>query len=84
MDIENEIISILGVVLQLDGRAAELTGESGLLGVLPEFDSMSVIALLGALENHFEIAFQDDELSSSHFETVATLTDLVRKKLGHG
>jgi acyl carrier protein len=77
-----EVITILGDVLSLGERSALLRNESQLLGAIPELDSMAVISLLTALEDHFGITVNDDEISSSTFETVGTLSAYVRQKMG--
>lgn len=51
----------------------KLAGES--------LDSMAVTSLLLALEEHFGFTFDDDELSVEAFATVASLTELVERKL---
>ena len=77
-----EVITILGDVLSLGERSTRLRGESPLLGTVPELDSMAVISLLTALEDHFGIMVSDDEISASTFETVGTLSAYVGQKLG--
>lgn len=73
--------NILADVLALGDRKALLTEESGLLGSIPEFDSMAVISVLTALEEHFGISVDDDEISASTFETVGSLSRFVEDKL---
>lgn len=77
-----EIKTILADVLSLspDARAG-LTEESGLLGSIPELDSMAVVSLITALEEQFGISVDDDEISASTFETVGSLRQFVADKL---
>lgn len=44
-------------------------------------DSMAVTNLILALEEYFDISFDDEDLSVEHFESVASLTVLVERKL---
>ncbi|MCL4705766.1 acyl carrier protein [bacterium] len=44
-------------------------------------DSMAVTSLVLGLEEHFGFTFDDEDLSAEAFETVATLSQLVEKKL---
>jgi acyl carrier protein len=44
-------------------------------------DSMAVTNLILALEEHFGITFEDEELSAEAFETVASLSGFVAQKL---
>lgn len=81
MDVNNQVIQVLGEVLQLGSRTDELTGESPLLGAIPEFDSMAVVSVLTALEEEYGFFTDDDEIDASTFETVGSLTDFVKVKL---
>ena len=56
-----------------------LTEDFKLVGNI--LDSMAVTNLILALEDYFGFIFNDDELSAEAFETVKTLTELVRNKL---
>jgi acyl carrier protein len=57
-----------------------LNADSLLLGNLPELDSMAVVSLIGALEDHFDIEIGDDDISASTFETLGSLSDFVTAK----
>jgi len=78
----DDIKTILTDVLSLGGEGARLTADSALLGSLPQLDSMAVISLIGALEDHFGIAIDDDDISASTFETVGSLAAFVAQKRG--
>ncbi len=77
----DDVKRILADVLSLGDAANALTEQSALLGSIPELDSMAVVNLIGALEEHFGIVVDDDEISASTFETVGTLTAFVEQKL---
>ena len=76
-----EIKNILGDVLSLGEAKHALTAQSALMGSIPELDSMAVVHLITALEEHFGIVVDDDEISASTFETVGSLTNFVEQKL---
>jgi len=78
----DDIKTILTDVLSLGDAGAQLTADSALLGSLPQLDSMAVISLIGALEDHFGIAIDDDDISASTFETVGSLAAFVAQKRG--
>nr|WP_211165667.1 acyl carrier protein [Azoarcus sp. TTM-91] len=82
MNVFKEVIAILDDVLSLQGRAASMTAETPLLGAVPELDSMAVVGIIGALEERFEIVFDDDEIDGQTFATVGSLVDAVAGKLG--
>ncbi|MEO8992692.1 MAG: acyl carrier protein [Nitrosospira sp.] len=76
-----EVKNILSDVLSLGARKNSLREDSSLLGSIPELDSMAVVNLITAMEEHFGIAVDDDEITASTFETVGTLTRFVEQKL---
>jgi acyl carrier protein len=78
----NEVRNILTDVLNLGPVGAALTADSPLLGSLPELDSMAVVSLIGALEEHFGIMVDDDEISASTFATLGSLAAFVQEKRG--
>lgn len=73
---------LLAQNLQLGPRADSLTPDSPLLGAMPELDSMAVVTILTAMEDHFGFVVDDDEISADTFETLGTLTAFVEQKLG--
>ena len=81
MHLSEQILRILDDALGLHGRAQSFDRDTALLGVLPELDSMSVLALITGLEHHFGITFDDADLNGSVFATVGSLTDLIERVL---
>ncbi|USX18045.1 phosphopantetheine-binding protein [Oxalobacteraceae bacterium OTU3REALA1] len=73
--------TILGDVLSLGPSAQALTRDSALLGSIPELDSMAVVQLLAALEEHYGFTIEDDDISAHTFATVGSLTDFVTDKM---
>ncbi|QOY94668.1 acyl carrier protein [Massilia sp. UMI-21] len=78
----NEVRNILTDVLNLGPAGETLDADSPLLGSLPELDSMAVVSLIGALEEHFGIMVDDDEISASTFATLGSLAAFVQEKRG--
>jgi len=58
-----------------------MNARSPLLGAVPELDSMAVLSIITALEEHFGFSVDDDEIDGSTFATVGTLTAFVDGKL---
>lgn len=77
-DVKNILCDTLG----LTGPARSLTPDSALMGSISEFDSMAVVNVLTALEEHFGITVEDDEISAATFETLGSLVQFVERKLG--
>lgn len=71
---------ILRDSLQLGSRAETLTARSGLLGAIPEFDSMAVVTILTMIEDEFGVTIEDEEISAELFTSLGSLTDFVDKK----
>lgn len=76
-----EVKNILSDVLSLREQKASLKEDSILLGNIPELDSMAVVNVITALEEHFGITVDDDEISARTFETLGSLTRFVEQKL---
>jgi len=77
-----EVKNLLSQTLQLGPRADSLTPDSQLLGALPELDSMAVVTILTAMEEHLGFVVDDDEISADTFAILGTLTEFVEQKLG--
>ena len=76
----DQVKTILTDVLGLGASGAALGADTPLLGSLPELDSMAVVSLIGALEEHFGIAIDDDDISASTFATLGSLAAFVEQK----
>lgn len=81
MQVLEEVKTLLTETLHLGERGKNLDGNTHLLGNLPELDSMAVIHLITALEDRFGIAVEDDDISASTFDTLASLTAFIESKL---
>lgn len=75
-----EVKTLLIDVLNLGPSGLSLTAESPLLGSLPELDSMAVVTLIGALDEHFGITIDDDDISASTFATLGSLAAFVAER----
>ena len=80
MNILASIKRILRDTLQLGDRANDLNESSGLLGTIPELDSMAVISVITMIEDEFGIVVADDEVAAETFETVGSLVRFVAEK----
>ena len=77
----DEVRDILSDVLSLGERKSFLKADSGLLGSIPELDSMAVVNVITALEEHFGFTVNDDAIRAKTFETLGSLTYFVEQKL---
>lgn len=81
MNTEKEVLSLLDEVLSLNGRSAELSLDTPLLGAIPELDSMAVVAVINGFEERFGFVVDNDEIDGSTFATVGSLVRFVDGKL---
>jgi acyl carrier protein len=72
---------ILRDTLQLGNRADKLDEHSGLLGELPELDSMAVVTILTLFEEEFGIEVNDDDISAETFATVGSLAKFLEERV---
>lgn len=78
---DGEIERILTEILALDPASTPLDDDTALNGALPEFDSMAVVSILTAVEDHYGVVIDDDEVDAEIFETVGTLKRFVDGKV---
>lgn len=81
MDVMKQVLGVLDEVLSLNGRSANFTRQTHLLGAIPELDSMAVVSLITGLEERFGMVVDDDEMDGALFATVGSLVDFVSGKL---
>jgi acyl carrier protein len=81
LDVQTDVIAIVGRVLDLGSRSLTFGPETQLLGSVPELDSMAVVTLINSLEEHFGFVVDDDEIDGSTFATVGSLIEFVQTKL---
>lgn len=80
MDTISIVKGLLAHSLQIGRRADAYTADSPLLGAIPELDSMAVVNLITALEEHFGFVLKDDEITADTFATLGSLAALVEQK----
>jgi acyl carrier protein len=77
----DDVRRVLSDALQLGARANSFTAATPLLGSLPELDSMAVVTVITAIEEHFGFTVHDDEISAETFQTLGSLATFVEQKL---
>ena len=75
------VVEVLTRTLGIEDRAGSITRDTGLFGELAELDSLGVVELAAALEDHFDIVIDDDDFTGEVFQSVGTLTDFVDGRL---
>ncbi|GGC96889.1 acyl carrier protein [Undibacterium terreum] len=72
---------ILDETLNLGPQKAHLDTDTVLLGGMAELDSMAVVNVIAAIEEHFGFSVEDDEINGKTFETLGSLAAFVESKL---
>jgi acyl carrier protein len=79
-DTIDDLRDVLVDTLGSQDRAATINASTQLLGSLPELDSLAVVELAQALEDHFGFVIDDSEFTGDTFETLGTLAEFVERK----
>jgi acyl carrier protein len=75
----DEVKFLIGEVLGIEDRLDSIDASTGLVGSLPELDSMAVAELLAAIEEEFGFEVDGSDISIDMLETVGTLVAFVEK-----
>lgn len=78
-DIKQRVKQIISHTVGGEYRDKVIPDDLKLIGNI--LDSMAVTNLIVALEDEFGFAFEDADLSAESFETVESLSELVKRKL---
>jgi acyl carrier protein len=78
----DDVGSLLVDTLGIEDRANRITSSTALFGSLPELDSLAVVDVLTAIEDHFGIVVDDSEFTGDTFETLDSLAAFVDGKRG--
>lgn len=81
LNVHEQVMQALERSLNISLPRDRFGPQSALLGSIPEFDSMAVVALLTNLEERFGFIVDDDEVDGSIFSTIGTLTKFVESKI---
>jgi acyl carrier protein len=79
--LNEDVRRLVGRTLRIESRISALEADAPLLGAIPELDSIAVVQLLTALEEHFGIEIADDDIDASAFVSLQALSDFVQRKL---
>ena len=74
------MVDVLVHVLGIEDRRDTIDAGTGLLGEMPELDSLAVVELGVSLEERFGIVIDDDEFTGEVFDTVGTLAAFIDAK----
>lgn len=84
MPMLDQVTDTVNQALGLTGRPLLPDRSQGLLGCIPELDSIAVLSLISALEQRFDIRIEADDLTADAFDSLGALTEFIIKRLeGH-
>jgi acyl carrier protein len=68
---------LVGQTLEITDRVDSMDASTGLLGSMPELDSMAVVELITAIEERFGFEADEADITADVFETLGTLAAFV-------
>lgn len=77
----DKVKSVVVATLGVEDRAHSIDASTPLFEGLPELDSLAAVELVTALETHFDIVIEDEEVTAEVFETLSSLASLIDGKL---
>jgi acyl carrier protein len=67
--------------LQLGSTADSFDRDTQLLGGLPEFNSLTITAIVASIEDEVDGEIDDMDITAEIFETMGTLADFVAEQM---
>lgn len=80
MAVMDEVKTLLKNTLILGDEIERLEPTSPLLGSFRELDSVGVMSVVTAIEDHFDVEVDDSEISTEVFKTLGSLVAFVEQK----
>jgi acyl carrier protein len=71
-------VKILANNLQIDRD--ELDADTEILGNFPEFNSLTIVGVVGAIEEELDCVVEDEEIGTHLFSTVRDLAQFIESK----
>lgn len=72
-----EVKALVAETLGIEDRLDSMDASTGLLGQLPELDSMAVVMIATEIENRFGFEIDNSDFTAEVFETLGTLAAFV-------
>jgi acyl carrier protein len=71
-------IKVLASNLQVERE--DLEEDTEILGNFPEFNSLTIVGVIGSIEEELDCVIEDDEISTDLFATVGDLARFIESK----
>ena len=72
---------IVGNCLQLGVQVNQFDTDTPLLGEIPEFNSLTMAAIIAAIEDELDVVIDDSEITAEIFETMGALAGFVEARM---
>ena len=69
---------VIAINLQLEQD--QLTATTEILGNFPQFNSLTIVGVIGSIEEELDCIIDDDEITTDIFATVGDLAVFIEKK----
>jgi acyl carrier protein len=73
----DEVKGLVAEVLGIEDRLDSMDGSTGMLGSMPELDSLAVVGLVTAIEERFGFEVEQADFTADVLETLGTLASFV-------
>ena len=73
--------NIVRTCLQLGSLADSFDRSTQLLGGMPEFNSLTIAAIVASIEDELDCEIDDADITGEIFETMGSLSDFVAEKM---
>jgi acyl carrier protein len=73
----DEVKGLVAEALGIEDRLDSMDGSTGMLGSMPELDSLAVVVLVTAIEERFGFEIEQADFTADVLETLGTLASFV-------
>jgi acyl carrier protein len=73
----DEVKALVAETLGIEDRLDSMDASTGLLGQLPELDSMAVVMIATEIESRFNFQIENSDFTAEVFETLGTLVEFI-------
>jgi acyl carrier protein len=70
---------VLATNLQLE--VDQLTAETEVFGNFPQFNSLTIVGVIGSIEDELDCVIDDDEITTDIFATVGDLAEFIASRM---
>jgi acyl carrier protein len=70
---------VLATNLQLD--MDQLTADTEVLGNFPQFNSLTIVSVIGSIEDELDCDIDDDDITADIFVTVGDLAEFIEARM---